>query len=246
MKRQHPLSLRRMISIMEKHRKPHHWWLFWEDQHPLARNNVAVLGLMLAVWLILLVITYIAPRVLSVVDVFRLAAIERIWSITSFILIFILLFNCFRILIRWTKNQVPFTSVALAVLVLPVVAALTLYIPSFLHATVSYKMGDSFGTVFDEYQKLCDDWEATYGQQPTIALRPSEVDLGYFANRQEVEVWRDRSVILFDFGDEEQRYGLACVLGGGVPHTDGRTDDFTFRHIDKNYYEFVEHKDRQP
>jgi hypothetical protein len=222
--------------------KMRQWSYFWEDQHPLARSNVAMLALSLAIWIILVIATYIAPRILTFKQVFQVALVEQLWSITSLVLVAIMIFNAIRTLDRWRKKQVAPSSVVLAVIAVACVLVITLNLPSFVEGTVSYVMGEPYGKVFDNFQSLCDNWENTYGQEATIAVNPSTEDLGMFEDVKKVRVTRDRHVVFFDFGDQIQRFGLACALGGTEPHTDGMADDFHYHRIRKYYYEFVERK----
>lgn len=217
---------------------------FWEDQHPLARNNMLILALAVIVWLLLALITYIAPRIMTLEQVIRFSVLERVWSITSFVLVVLLLLNALRISLRFLQRSIGLASVGMAWLSTLMVLFLTLNLPSFFEQAIGYVMDEPYSSVLEEYQALCDEWEATYGQQVTIALQPGNVDLGFFQDREEVNVTRIQKTIFFDFGTPEQRFGLACVLGGGSPPDSGRADDYMYTRIEKNYYEWIERTDR--
>lgn len=226
-----------MPSTSDQSRKP---IIIWEDLHPHTRNNIAVLIVAAGVWVILYGLTFLAPRIMNLHRVFQFALIERLWVITSIVLIAVMVFNAVRVAMRYRERLISLTSVVLAVIVIAPVIFFTLYLPSFFNAASSYALGEPYGKIFNQFSNYCDEWEASYGQQANIAIRPQDLDLGLF-DKHDVEVYRERKVVFFNFGDEGQVFGLACVLGGGVPHTDGKASDFQYQHIENNYYQFVEH-----
>ncbi len=218
--------------------------LFWEDQHPLARNNVLILAISIVIWFFLLILTYVAPRNFTIEQVFEIAVTQRIWEITSLVLIALLVYNALRLTYRYTTKLASFSSLAMAWAVIVLMLFIAANSPSFHHSTISYLTGDSYGTVLTEFKEICDEWEATYGQQSAIALNPDNVDLGYFQDRDEVDIKRIQRAMFFDFGTEQQQFGLVCVLGGGSYPDSGRAENFEYDKIEKNYYEFVERDER--
>jgi hypothetical protein len=218
--------------------------LFWEDQHPLARNNILILVVSIVIWISLLVLTYFVPRNFAIEQVFEIAVTQRIWEITILVLMALMAYNAVRLTYRYATKLASFASVAMAWTSIAIMLLIAANSPSFHHSTISYLTGDSYGTVLTEFKDLCDGWEATYGQQSTVALNPDDLDLGYFQNREEVDVMRIQRAVFFNFGTNQQRFGLACVLGGGSYPDSGRAENFKYDKIEKNYYEFIERDDR--
>jgi hypothetical protein len=217
---------------------------YWEDLHPLSRNNIAIMVVAMVVWVTFQIITYAAPRLLTLHQVFQWAIIERLWTITGLVLIAVLVFNALRLLMRFARREVSWMSAASAWAVIGVVVYTTFWLPSFFNSTVSYVMGQSYGDVYNGFETLCDKWEERYRDEDTITLRISDEDLGLFENRAEVDVRRERNVVFFDFGDEEQEFGLACAIGGEEPHSTGRARDYEYHHINQHYYQYIDQPDQ--
>lgn len=231
-----------------KIKQPGRWLAWWEDQHPLMRYSVGLLIFQIGMWLILNAATYLAPRFFSYAKIFDFIIVERLGTIISLILVAIVLFNTFRIFMRYLNKAVSMTSVGLTILTGLLLVGFAMNMPSFLKGTIGHQMGARFPRVFGDFRELCDEWEETYGQQATIAIRPAELDTGIFNDTEKVELYRlgsgDSATVIFQMGDEEQIFGLACVLGSGeTPYNSGRTSDFDYVHWGNNYYGFVENKD---
>ena len=229
--------------------QPSRWLAWWEDQHPAMRYSVGILGFQVGMWLIMNLFTYLAPRFFAYKQVFSFVILERLGTIVSLILVAIVLFNIFRVLMRYFQKVAGLASVLFSIIAGIGLIIVALNMPSFLKGAIGYNMGASYPTVFGEFQDLCDEWQATYGQQSTIAIQPDELEIGRFNDEELVSVYRvgsgETATVIFQMGDEEQLFGLACVLGTGEnPYNLGRTSDFDYVHLGKNYYGFVENKDR--
>jgi hypothetical protein len=223
------------------HTRPRYWIDLWEDQHPLARSNFLLLGLLVASSLVLWLLMIFTPRFLDLHTVFQLAVIERLWFLGNVVLLAIFVYSIIRL--TWMAFRKDISSISLLMVwVTPFILMLPLLVlPTFFRATASYQLGYSYTDISAEFSALCDDWQATYGQQASIALRVDDVDLGLFQDNDHVTVWRESNTVFFDFGDETQSFGLACALGGREPYDSGRRSrNFDYHHIQQNYYEFYD------
>jgi hypothetical protein len=223
------------------HSRPRYWINLWEDQHPLARSNFLLLGLLLLSSIVLWLMLMVAPRMFDLHIVFQLAVIERLWFLANVVLLAIFVYSIIRLMWMATHKDISYVSL-LMVWITPFVLMIPLILmPTFFQAMSSYQMGRSYREISQQFSALCDDWQASYGQQASIALRVDDVDLGLFQDNDRVNVWRESNTIFFDFGDETQSFGLACALGGREPYDSGqRSRSFYYRHIQKHYYEFYE------
>ncbi len=229
--------------------QPGRWLIWWEDLHPATRYSVAILAFQAGMWLIMNLLTYAAPRFLSYKQVFNFAILERLGTIISLILIAIVIYNSARVVQRYWEKVANLTSVILSLVAGVGLIIVALNMPSFLKGTIGHNMGASYPSVFSDFRGYCDEWQETYGQQATVAIRPDDLDLGIFNDETRVDVYRigsgETATVIFQMGDEEQRFGLACVLGTGEsPYNLGRASDFDYVHWGKNYYGFVENKDQ--
>lgn len=228
---------------------PGRWLAWWEDQHPAMRYSIGILGFQVGMWLIMNLFTYLAPRFFTYKQVFDFSIIERLGTIVSLILIAIVAFNLLRVSVRYWQKSASLSSVLFSLMAGVGLVIVALNMPSFLKGAIGHNMGASYPTVFAEFRDLCDEWQETYGQQATIAIRPNELDIGRFNEEERVSVYRvdsgETATIIFQMGEEEQLFGLACVLGSGEsPYNVGRTSDFDYIHLGQNYYGFVENKDQ--
>ncbi len=223
------------------HTRPRYWINLWEDQHPLARSNVLLVALLLLFSFLLWVIMYLSPRLLDIQTVFRVAVIERLWFLGNVVLLAIFVYSIIRLMWMAFRKDISYLSL-LMVWITPFVLMVPLIImPTFFQEAASYQLGQPYSEIMGEFTALCDEWEATYGQQASIALRVQEVDLGLFQDNERAKVWRESNTIFFDFGDDTQSFGLACALGGKEPYDSGRRSrDFDYRRVQKNYYEFYD------
>lgn len=221
--------------------RPRHWIDLWEDQHPLARSNILLLSLLLTSSLALWLMMLLTPRFLDLRTVFQLAVIERLWFLGNIVLLAIFVYSIIRM--SWMAFRKDISHISLVMVwITPVFLMIPLLLmPTFFRAMASYQLERSYGEISDEFSALCDEWEATYGQQASIAISVDEVDLGMFQDNGRVNVWRESNTVFFDFGDETQSFGLACALGGREPFDSGRRSrNFDYQHIRKNYYEFYD------
>lgn len=223
------------------HTRPRYWINLWEDQHPLARSNVLLVALLLLSSFLLWVIMRFAPRLLDIQTVFQVAVIERLWFLGNVVLLAIFVYSIIRLMWMAFRKDISYLSL-LMVWITPFILMIPLLVmPTFFQEAASYQIGQPYSEIMGEFTALCDEWEATYGQQASSALRVQDVDLGLFQDNERVEVWRESNTIFFDFGDDTQSFGLACVLGGKEPYDSGRRSrDFDYRRVQKNYYEFYD------
>lgn len=228
--------------------QPSRWLIWWEDLHPASRYSMAILGFQVGMWLLMNLLTYAAPRFLTYQQVFNFAILERLGTIISLILVAIVIYNSARVVQRYFQKFANSMSVILSLVAGVGLVVVALNMPAFLKGVIGHNMGASFPSVFGEFRDYCDEWQDTYGQQATIAIRPDDLDLGIFNDETRVDVYRvgsgETATVIFQMGEEEQRFGMACVLGSGEsPYNLGRTSDFDYVHWGQNYYGFVENKD---
>jgi hypothetical protein len=118
-------------------------------------------------------------------------------------------------------------------------------------------MGRPYGEVFDAFSEFCDDWTETYQADNLAPINVDEsedIQNSIFADADKAQIWgyptdRRPATVFFDYGDEEQPFGLACVLREDTPPhrgnargTGGSFEDYNYEHIQQNYYRFIERK----
>jgi hypothetical protein len=92
-----------------------------------------------------------------------------------------------------------------------------------------------------DFKATCRRWVREWGDKPDITLNVAQEDVGQL--REESEVFRSRNTVFFNFGEQGQDFGLACVLDAERPDDAGRVDNYAFRRLSGHYYQF--HLDRQ-
>lgn len=213
---------------------------FWDNQTPLVRSNVSM-GLGFALFTIILhIVAYLTPRLFGHVFIVRGVTLSRLLSTLAVLLFLIAIYNVVRLIWQLGRGQGVITGRGLAVATLACFLLIftAINLPNVITYAVSYTAGRSFGSIQDDVNQLCDGWLDRFGESDTIVLNVSEENLGPIG--EEADVYRVQNTIIFDYGDVDGRFGLACALGTGEPADSGRANDFTFYREDGSIYLFVE------
>ncbi len=214
------------------------WLMLWEDQHPLARNSVLLMLLMLGFSLLFRLGTLLGPHYLSFSTLFEFAIVEDVWFVAHILVLAMFAYGAIRLVGLAVQGRVANLGVVMMVVSIVILLAPFLTMPSLFESAVAYQMNQPYDDVLEEVQALCAGWLDEFG---TRTFDPDDYDLGSLQGR--VEVWRESVTVFFNFGDEEQTFGLACVLNGEDPPDSGyRTKNYVYDHISEDYYEFYEKK----
>lgn len=208
------------------------WWLIWEDLHPLARGAVLIVLSMLGFTVGLWLLAWLGPRMMSLDTFFKLRILENIWSLANLVLGFIMVYTLLRLSWLVFRKQAILLNVVVVCGGLVVVGLWLIFRPSMFEGAVRHQTGYPYNTVFDAFANMCDDWAA----EETININLDETELGVLSK---FTPWRESNTVFFDFGDEEQSFGLACVLNENTPYKTGRLSrNFEYEHIRSRYYTF--------
>lgn len=214
-------------------------WQRWEDQHPLTRNSFILVLLELVFALILRIVIFLTPRLVDLSTLFKIAVLERVWLLTNVVLFVILVSSIIRLTWLVYGGRASLVSLLLAC-IMPFILWLPIQLmPTFFEAATSHQLQRPYSEVFVAFENLCNQWDETHGQRDNYIFFPQNEALGLLGNTDQVTVWRESNTVFFDFGDDEQSFGLACALGGERPTRNGRLSrDFSYRQIEGKYYEF--------
>lgn len=212
---------------------------FWEDRHPVVRNVMTLTALTLLVVAILSTLMLAGPALWSIDTTLALATMDTNWVWGQVIVVGLLFVSFLRACVLVWQQRIGVVGFGLVCVGPLVVMGAFSAMPTFFAAAVGHQMRTPFTTVYQEFRALCDEWDMRYGEVEVISFRPEEVPLGIF-ERDDVDIWRERYTVFVDFSDDNQRFGLACVVGGAeAPFAEGRYSRyFEYRHLQGKYYEF--------
>lgn len=215
-----------------------HFFVLWEDQHPLARTSFYLMLGGLVLWGIYYVLMWLAPALLTYEQLLFFGLFERVWFVIGSITVILIGYNALRILAKLWKKEVSRLSAMLALIAVPVLLVSLLNMPSSFQAAVRKTMERPYSEVYAAHQSLCEGWAATYGDREFVSFSIEQDTLGIL---QAAEVWREQKTVFFNFGDSDRAFGLACTLGEEPPNSQSvRSRHFDFFRIENNSYRFVE------
>ncbi|MCB9435709.1 MAG: hypothetical protein H6673_01785 [Anaerolineales bacterium] len=209
------------------------WWSAWEDLHPLARGAVLIVAMMIVFSTALWGMALFGPRMMSLSAYFKLRPVEQIWALANVVLAIMMAYTLLRLTWMAVRKKAAVLNV---VVVCAAIAMASLWVtlkPPLFAGAVQHETSHSYGEVLDTFTTLCDEW-STAG---SLGIDLEAADLGVLSD---YSPWRESTTVFFDFGDENQAFGLACVVTGDEPFKTGRRSrDFEYHHIRDRYYEFI-------
>lgn len=212
------------------------WLMIWEDQHPLARNTVLMMLLMLGLSIMLRIGIFLGPHYLNLTTLFRLTIIEDVWFVAHVLVLIMFIYSIARLLGLAIKRRASYLGVILTMLSMLILLIPFFTMPSIFEAATAHQLDHPYDQVLSQVKTLCQGWMEEHG---TRSFDPDNYDLGLLEGRANVR--RESSTVFFDFGDEDQVFGLACVLNGEEPPDGGyRTKNYVYNHINGDYYEYYD------
>lgn len=209
------------------------WWSAWEDLHPLARGAVLIVAAMLVFSSALWGLALIGPRTMSLRAYFNLQPVEQIWALANVVLAVMMAYTLLRLTWMAVRKKAAILNVVVVCVGIVVASLWVTFKPTLFAGAVQHQTGHSYREVLDTFIDLCDEWAA----EGSLSIDLVAADLGIL---DESVPWRESTTIFFDFGNQEQAFGLACVLSGEEPTKTGRRSrDFEYHHIRDRYYEFT-------
>lgn len=209
------------------------WWSAWEDLHPLARGAVLIVVAMLVFSTALWGLALMGPRMLSLQAYFNLRLVEQIWALANVVLAVMMAYTLLRLTWMAIRKKAAILNVVVVCVGIAVASLWVTFKPTLFAGAVQHQTGHPYNEVLDTFTDLCDEW-STAG---SLGIDLEAADLGTLS---EYSPWRESTTVFFDFGDQEQAFGLACVVSGEEPTKTGRRSrDFEYHHIRDRYYEFT-------
>jgi len=214
--------------------------LFWEDQHPLTRSNLSLGICTLAAGIALHGVIRLILRGLGTEMIYSLSLALRMLHTVLLLLMLILIYNALRLLWQFLQGKgiVGSYGVLLAFLGIIILGGAITVLPNVISAAIAATAGRSYGSVYHDFEEVCDRWVVVWKDAENITLDVSQEDLGRLG--QEAEVFRLRNTVIFNFSDQQQDFGLACVLDQTQPADSGRAQPYEFFHLGRSRYQFAE------